>query len=329
MSVDILEKNRPKFPDLYSAEAEEFSVRPRGLRRKYPHIYTDKDGQMVFERDSGFLRVTRLNEPPRYHPWAVFKSDDAIKSVSQMKDLQTGQLVAAKQCSFDFSPGEAEILQRLAHPNIVSYLGLAVSGKGLRQNFYIMLEWLSGGTLVDWIKSGNHQLTEVATVFDQTAAAINYVNKTGYLYADAKPANILFNEEGVVKLVDFGNSFPLESDSSCSPGFILATFDYASPEQNKAPYTRGAKLYLQSDVYSLATVLFDVLTRGSARFGARNDFVQNGDLSIPLRPDYQAEISTVKHKRLAEILQRALAKNYQERQANVGVLNQEVQEVLN
>lgn len=331
MLTEISARDRRSYPDLYSAQIEEFSVRPKGLRLKYPHIYTDKDGHMVIKRDSGFLRVVPLAEPPRYHPRAIFKSDDSIGSVLQMEDLQTGKLVAAKQCgfSFDSTPGEVEILQRLAHPNIVSYLDLVASGKGLRQEFYMVMEWLSGGTLVDWIKSGNHQLTDVATVFGQTAAAINHVNKTGYLYADAKPANTLFNDEGVVKLVDFGISLPLGSDGGCSVGFILATHYYASPEQNKAPYISGARLYLQSDVYSLTAVLFDVLTRGSARFGARYDFMKDGNLSIPLRPEYQAEITPVQHKRLAEVLRRGLADNYQERQVNVAVLNDQVQEALN
>lgn len=331
MFIEIGDGRELDFPTLYSAKVENFPEEFEYLHHEFGQYYTDKDSNMVIKRDSGFLRVVPLAEPPRYNPLSALKVDsDTIKStLLQMVDLRTGRIVAAKRI---FSPSgvieEAEILQKVTHPNIVPYLDLATSGKGIRDP-YIIMEWLSGGTLDDWIQSGRHQITEVASVFDQTSAAINHVNRVGYLYADAKPLNILFNEEGVVKLIDFENCFRLEEDGSCVPSFCLATRHYASPEQNKAAYEcGGVRLYLQSDVYSLAAVLFDVLTRGSARFGAREDFVENGDFLLPLRPEYQEEIFVVKHRKLARILRRALIKNYQERQANVGVLNMEVQEVL-
>lgn len=330
MFIDILEKHRPDFPDLYSAKTEVLPTLPEGSYHKLAQYYIDRNGNMVIKRYDNFLRVSLLTEPPRYHPQAALKGDsDTIKStLLRAVDLRTGRIVAAKKI---FSPSgvieEAEILQRVAHPNVVSYLDLATPDTGFQTPFIIM-EWLSGGTLNDWIKSGEHKITEVASVFNQAATAINHVNQVGYLYADAKPLNILFDDEGVVKLIDFENCFLLDEDGSCLPFDCLATRQYASPEQNKATYSGDVRLYLQADVYSLAAVLFDVLTRGSARFEAREDFVENKGLFLPLRQEYQEEISVIKHSRLAEILRRALAKNFQERQANVWVLNMEVQEVL-
>lgn len=334
MFLDISAERRSKFPDLYAAQARVLPDQPNILRPtgESSSLFTDGAGNMVFERDNGFLKLWPQIGAPRYRPQAILQQEDleVIRNfILRMEDLQTGELVAAKT-SYFFSIKEAEILQRLTHPNIVPYLGLALPGRGIK-NPYMIMEWLSGGTLEDWIQADNHHISEIASIFDQTSAALSHVNKTGYLYNDAKVANILFNGEGVVKLVDFENSVPLEDDDSCIPGFIFATYHYASPEQKKAEYRGGQRLYLQSDVYSLTAVLFEMLFRGrgASLYGTRDKFLNDVGQPVPLLPRYKEEISTGGQKKLAEVLRRGLAVDYQERPANVEILNREVQEALN
>lgn len=156
------------------------------------------------------------------------------------------------------------------------------------------------------------------------------MNKKGYVYADTKPLNIMIDDTKQVKVVDFENSLPIVENGSTAPDiFCFATFGYASPEQRSLAYTNKGRLYIQSDVYSLGAVLFEMLIpEHTPPMLVRDDFVRDTNLSIPLRLEYQTVISLSQQNKLAMVLRRALAPDYQERCANVELLNNEVQDVL-
>lgn len=327
-------------PEVHSVPSSLYPAKIEGLIGPLPKLqhrgfqfYQDSDGSMVIKEEGGFLRIAPLRQEAKYFPIAVLPQPNLqmIKThLVKMADQETDNIVAAKTAFTQSVLKEAEVLSVAAHPNIVALLNMAVSGKE-RNDLYLIMEWLPGGTLENWILAGSHSLDEVASIFGQTSSALSHINKKGYIYADAKPANIMFTAEGQVKIVDFENSCRMDENGDSEPDiFCFSTYEFASPEQIQLAYTNKGRLHIQSDVYSLAAVLFEMLTNQPTILGKidRDLFVNNPDLPIPLRPEYQAVMPLLRQKRLAEILRKALAVDYQKRQPNIEILNAEVQEVL-
>jgi eukaryotic-like serine/threonine-protein kinase len=98
-------------------------------------------------------------------------------------------------------------------------------------------------------------------LFRPLCSAVYYAHQKLIIHRDIKPSNVMLTPEGVVKLIDFGTSKPLELElvmSDLTPtesGWRIMTPDYASPEQ-----LQGEPLTTASDVYSLGVLLFELLT---------------------------------------------------------------------
>lgn len=291
------------------------------------HFYKNAEDKVVVEDILSFLEIAQTGQEPKYsYVDAMPQDPNMIKtSVWKMINMTTGDFVAAKRSHTHVTIQEAEILSVVRHPNIVEMVDLAMP-YGKTKDVRIIMEWLHGGTLQDWIKKGNHTIEEVASVFDQVSAAINHVNQKGYIYADAKPLNIMFNDNNVVKLVDFENTQEMDSANSASVDVCFSTHNFAPPEQIHL----DGKLFLETDVYSMAAVLFHMLTDQPQVLGKidRDRFVTFQELSMPLRPEYEAALTPTQKERLAKILRKALSENYEERHCNVEELNKEVQSAL-
>lgn len=314
-------------PPLYSATIYGIIGKPVPPSiEKCARFHRDENGHIIVEDILSYLQIETTSQEPRYFFLEAMPQDvNMIRtSVWKMLDKITGNFVGAKTSFHPSLIEEAKILSVVRHPNIVEMVDFAVTGNdGKDPN--IVMEWLPGGTLGKWIHEGNHTIEEVASIFNQVSNAVSHVNKKGYIYADAKPANIMFDGENNVKLIDFENSQEMDSGTSASVASCFCTHDFAPPEQIHLM----DRLYLQTDVYSLAAVLFTMLTNPSpiVKFD-RTTFVNNKDMPIPLRSEYESSISPENIERLTVILRKALAEDYQERYANVELLNRKVQKVL-
>jgi serine/threonine protein kinase len=128
---------------------------------------------------------------------------------------------------------EAEILRRLHHPHIVPIIAFGEqSGRP-----YIVLPFLSGGTLAQRLSSALHglPLNEVANYVSEIADALDYAHAQGVVHRDIKPSNILFDDTGSAYLSDFGIAEVLESASTTvtETGLVVGTPMYMSPEQSR------------------------------------------------------------------------------------------------
>ncbi len=158
---------------------------------------------------------------------------------------------------------EAQAASNLDHPHILS-----VYSYGEHQGLpYIVMPYLSGGTLADHIKSeGPLSLRVAQSYLKQIADALDYAHTCGCVHCDVKPANILIGDDGQVVLSDFGIVRLLEGaslsaqQSMKSPETLMGTPDYISPEQ-----ALGEPLDGRTDIYSLAVTLFFLLA-GEAPF---------------------------------------------------------------
>lgn len=151
---------------------------------------------------------------------------------------------------------EAQSVARLRHPNILQVYDFG-EDNGVA---YLVSQYVDGGSLWDKLGSplSTHYVNQVAT---QVASALDYAHGHGILHRDIKPGNILLTKEGDPILADFGLAKILERPSHLTDvGTILGSPEYMSPEQ-----ALGQEMDERSDVYSMAVVLYEMLT-GSPPF---------------------------------------------------------------
>ncbi len=148
---------------------------------------------------------------------------------------------------------EARAVAALNHPNV-----LRVFDWGEQDgNPYLVMEFLSGGSLRDLLERNVGLSPEqVALIGQQAAAGIAYAHLRGLVHRDVKPANLLFDDDGRVRITDFGVARALAEASWTEPiGSMIGTVRYASPEQAEGSTVDG-----KADVYSLGLVLYEALT---------------------------------------------------------------------
>lgn len=142
---------------------------------------------------------------------------------------------------------------RLTHQNIVTVYD---AGQFEELN-YLVMEVIEGESLKEYGKGKTLlPVHEALRVISECCRALDYSHKQGILHRDIKPANIMLSEGGQVKLLDFGIAVGLREGGGLKrQGPTLGTPNYMSPEQ-----ILGKELVATSDFYSLATVLFELLT---------------------------------------------------------------------
>jgi len=142
---------------------------------------------------------------------------------------------------------------RLSHPNIVTVYD---AGQYEELN-YLVMEAVDGESLKQYGKGqAPLQIHRALEVIIECCSALDYSHQQDIIHRDIKPANIMLGEGGTVKLLDFGIAVGLSGEAGLSKqGPTLGTPNYMSPEQ-----ILGKDLGPSSDFYSLATVLFELLT---------------------------------------------------------------------
>ena len=151
---------------------------------------------------------------------------------------------------------ERQILARLEHPNIARLLDGGATESGLP---YLVMEHVQGTPLLQYAASLS--VRQRLELFRPVCSAVQFAHRNLIVHRDIKPGNILVTPEGVPKLLDFGIAKLLDPSSDgatlqlTAAGVRLMTPDYASPEQ-----VRGEPVTTATDVYSLGTVLYELLT---------------------------------------------------------------------
>jgi len=139
------------------------------------------------------------------------------------------------------------------HPNIVPVFDIG-EGNGL---YFLVMQFIPGEDLAHFLKrEGRLTLPQAANVIAQVAEALSCAEAKRIVHRDLKPGNMLLDENGRIKLLDFGISRITDlSDGLTRPGESMGTPYYMSPEQ-----IRGETCDIRSDLYSLGVVFFELLT---------------------------------------------------------------------
>ena len=159
---------------------------------------------------------------------------------------------------------ERQILAQLVHPGIARLYDGGTSEDG--RPFFTM-EYVEGESIIDFLNKKGALLKERLQYFLDICKAISYAHSRLVLHLDIKPSNILVNEEGEAKVLDFGvaENVSEAEKSGTTSGSNRYTLAYGSPEQ-----LRQAPLSTRSDVYSLGVLLYQILT-GQIPFPSKDD----------------------------------------------------------
>jgi eukaryotic-like serine/threonine-protein kinase len=173
---------------------------------------------------------------------------------------------------------EAQTQSRLRHAHIARVMDF-IEDQG---QYYIVIEYLAGGTLADLIDSqrGPLDVSNALTWTNQTLSALDYAHRLGVIHRDVKPSNILFDEAGNVKVADFGIAVVMGGRRLTNAGIMMGTPAYMSPEQ----IVRPKEVDHRSDIYSVGIVLYEMLG-GRVPFPEENDFaVRSAHVNEPPPP---------------------------------------------
>lgn len=178
--------------------------------------------------------------------------DELLGRTVAVKVFRDGTADAARTSS------ETRLLAGLNHPSLVTLFDAHVDGAAPN---YLVMEFVDGPTLADRIVRGPIPADVVATMARDLADALHVVHAAGVVHRDIKPSNVLLRtspvpgEEFRAKLADFGIAYLVDSTRLTTPGLLIGTAAYVSPEQ-----VRGAAPTPAADIYALGLVLLESLT---------------------------------------------------------------------
>jgi len=259
---------------------------------------------------------------------AVYKVRHRLLERIRVIKIMRPQLAADKEMRTRFLR-EARLAGSLRHPNIAQVYDFAIESRG---EAFLVMEYVNGVTLQQiLVHCGPPSLTFTLDVVCQTLDALDYLHDRGVIHRDLSPDNIMVTHDGegrpLAKLIDLGIAKLVESESSLTAqGSFIGKVRYASPELFKGQ--EGARVDVQSDLYAMGLVLYEVLT-GRHPMG-ENDV--SGYIAAHLFKDPTPfETSDPDGKIPPEVrasILRSLEKDPEARQHSAGEFRDELQSIL-
>jgi tRNA A-37 threonylcarbamoyl transferase component Bud32 len=194
---------------------------------------------------------------------------------------------------------EAQAAASFTHPNIIDIYDVGEEG----ETPYIVMEYGAGDNLQQIIETeGPFEPDDVASLIEQVASALDYAHERGFVHRDIKPQNILVDEQGLAKVVDFGIAKSLADTDLTVAGTGLGTVHYVSPEQ-----ASGLMATPSSDIYSLAVVAYEMLA-GQLPFDADTP-VGIAMQHVNETPPNPSKLNPAIPRQVSDIILRALSKD--------------------
>ncbi len=183
------------------------------------------------------------------------RNDEEFEQIVAIKILKQG--VTSEYLLKRFQV-ERQTLANLQHPNIARLLDGGRTDEGLP---YLVMEFIDGIPITEFCNQKKLDIKKRLELFHKICTAVQYAHRNLVIHRDIKPGNILVNEEGNPKLLDFGIAKLIDEDLNepaeglTRTGMWHLTPEYSSPEQ-----INGEKITTASDIYSLGVLLYEILT---------------------------------------------------------------------
>jgi len=192
--------------------------------------------------------------------------------VYRARDSRLGREVAIKVLPADVSEDagrmrrfekEARAASALNHPNIVTVHEIGREGS----TDFLVMELVLGRTLRDLLLAGPLPVKKLLAFAAQIADGLSRAHEAGIVHRDLKPENLMVTKDGLIKILDFGlakrtdagtgsdEASHLPTETATSPGMIVGTVGYMSPEQ-----AGGQPLDFRSDQFALGSILYEMVT---------------------------------------------------------------------
>ena len=213
---------------------------------------------------------------------------------------------------------EALSVSNLSHPNIVEVYDVGEEDG----NYYIVMEYIEGKTLKQLLqKRGALTLNEVIDIMTQLTDGLAHAHEACIIHRDIKPQNIMIEDNGLVKITDFGIAMALNSTQLTQTNSVMGSVHYLPPEQ-----ANGKGSTVKSDIYSLGILMYELLT-GSVPF--------KGDTAVEIALKHMKEkIPSIRKQNptipqsVENIVLKATAKNPKNRYDNVRDMYKDLQTAL-
>jgi len=214
---------------------------------------------------------------------------------------------------------EALSVSNLSHQNIVEVYDV---GEEDGQH-YIVMEYIEGKTLKQLLhKRGSLTLTEVIDIMSQLTDGLTHAHEAYIIHRDIKPQNIMIQDDGLIKITDFGIAMALNATQLTQTNSVMGSVHYLPPEQ-----ANGKSSTIKSDIYSLGILMYELLT-GSVPF--------KGDNAVEIALKHMKEkIPSIRRQNptipqsVENIVLRAVAKNPKNRYDSIIEMHKDLVECLN
>ncbi len=226
----------------------------------------------------------------------------------------TGQTIVIKQLKSELIAAhpelllrfkrEADSLRQLNHPNIVKILATVADPKEPA----ILLEYVQGGSLRELLdRQGALPIPQLLTISLELADALTRAHHLNIIHRDLKPANILLDEDGSVRLTDFGIAYLASQEQRLTQaGAIMGTAAYLSPE-----VCLGEEVDARSDIWAFGVILVEMVTGQNPFAGASFTATVATIINKPL-PDLRPQRPDAPHA-LFDLIRQMLQKDRAER----------------
>ncbi len=211
--------------------------------------------------------------------------------------------IAADRETIERFQNEIKIARRITHKNICRMYHLSRE----KDTFYITMEYIQGENLKKMIRmTKGMSLGTALSIAQQVCEGLAEAHRLGIVHRDLKPQNIMLDEEGGVRVMDFGIASSIETKGATLPGMMIGTPEYMSPEQ-----IDGGQVDARSDIYSLGIILYEMLT-------GKTPFSGDTPWSVVLkhkndRPHDPREINPAIPESMSQVILRCLEKQKEKR----------------
>lgn len=213
---------------------------------------------------------------------------------------------------------EAGAVTKLSHPNIVDVYDVGDDGN----RHYIVMEYVKGYTLKQLIKKrGPIPYKEAVWMMKQLAGALMEAHRNNVIHRDVKSQNVLIKDDGTIKLSDFGIALAAGAMQITHEDSVIGSVHYLAPELSK-----GKQATMQSDIYSLGIVFYELLV-GDVPFKADSPVqvaLKHIKEDVPSVRSINPEIPQA----VENIIIKATAKNLNNRYKNIALMLKDLNECL-